>query len=692
MFKIVVCIFSLVFLCNHNVFSQQVTKLGKWSNISSFSINQDENYLIVTILTGGLGRLFEIEKSNKGWSQPKPIVNINSYKGGMADIGGPFLSYDGNRLYFHANYSDSKGGYDLYYSEKGKNGWSKPFHLEGPFNTPDNQYYPSVDPGQSRFIYAQNYSGDYEFKKDKYSPPCELIMGAYKKADNTWGKPAVLHQVINAGCQYSPEIAPDGKSIYYSYYGEDQKKDGYQLTYTREFFREFWRLPLVISVDEELEGDKLNPRFVNNRLYFINKYETRKEYISEIYSLELGTDYQQFETLRTSGKIISKQTNQPLDAEITVYDPTTLNVIGRYKNKIHSGAFNLYFNSFKNYIVNIRKAGYSFTSYDVDLRDSKTINIPENVELFDSIDLRLNVYDEEIFSPINGEVRAKMLSKNRIIKGKRISDGIFEFRLALGSNYEITAEANGYNLNSFIFKLEGDIVFSLFDRNLVMEPLKSELKLRTIDAETGQPIATNIQIKNKDKEEPEIYIGENKFSEDGYVVTHLRNKDRYDVNITKEGYFFHSQIVDLMKGSVSYDTLNVPQKLKDDTYLLTIAMDSLREEKAITLNNINFENNSFALSSSSFEELDRLILLLRDNPEINIEISAHTDNIGSSYYNNILSNKRAQSVMDYLVENQISRGRIVVKGYGFSKPLVPNDTEEHRAINRRVEFKVIKIE
>ncbi len=692
MYRIFLGILSLFLFINYNIYSQQVTKVGRWGNIESFSINQKEDYLVIVIKYGPLGKLFETRKANDSWSDPTPLQNINNYNGGGADIGGPFLSYDGKRLYYHANFPDTKGGYDIYYSEKEKNGWSKPIHLEGPFNTSANQFYPSVDPGQSRFVYAENYDVDYDFKKSKDSPPCEQIMGSYIKSDNTWEKPELLHQVINSGCQFSPVISPDGKTIYFSSYSKDQKKDGYQLMYTKEFIREFWVLPLEIPINEELEGNKLNPRVVNNRLYFINDFEKRKESTKEIYYVEINKDCQQIKTLEKSGQIIAKETKKPLYADLTVYDPTTLNVIGRYGDNKSSGNFNLYFPVGKNYIVNIRKPGYSFASYDVDLRKNNVVSIPDEVELFDSIDLRLNVYDKEIFCPINGVVTAKMLSTNKITKGEKVEDGIYSFKLALGSNYTINASAEGYNSNSFLFKLEGDIVFSLFDRNLPLEPLKSEIKLHTIDAETGLPISTNVQIKNKDNEEPLISIGENKFSADGSVVSYLRNRDKYEITITKEGYFFHSQIIDLIEGTVSFDTLNVVQKLQDDSFLLTIAMDSLREEKAITLNNINFENNSFALSSSSFEELNRLISLLNDNPTIKIEISAHTDNKGSSFYNKILSDKRAQSVVNYLVENQIPLRRMVPKGYGFSKPLVPNTSDKNRAINRRVEFKVIKNE
>jgi len=81
---------------------------------------------------------------------------------------------------------------------------------------------------------------------------------------------------------------------------------------------------------------------------------------------------------------------------------------------------------------------------------------------------------------------------------------------------------------------------------------------------------------------------------------------------------------------------------------------------------------------------------MNDNPNIKIEISGHTDNIGSAAYNQKLSESRAKAVVDYLIEHGIDRSRLSYMGYGFEKPIAPNDTEEGRQLNRRVEFKIVE--
>ena len=90
-------------------------------------------------------------------------------------------------------------------------------------------------------------------------------------------------------------------------------------------------------------------------------------------------------------------------------------------------------------------------------------------------------------------------------------------------------------------------------------------------------------------------------------------------------------------------------------------------------------------------ELDRVVELLEQNPNLTIELSAHTDDRGADAYNERLSLLRANAAMDYIVRKGIARNRITAVGYGKRMPLVPNTSEENRAKNRRVEFKVTNI-
>jgi Outer membrane protein and related peptidoglycan-associated (lipo)proteins len=122
--------------------------------------------------------------------------------------------------------------------------------------------------------------------------------------------------------------------------------------------------------------------------------------------------------------------------------------------------------------------------------------------------------------------------------------------------------------------------------------------------------------------------------------------------------------------------------------LLTVE-DRIVPDEVYILNNIHFEFNSYKLLPSSFVELDELVKILKKNPSWTIELTGHTDDVGSESYNLQLSKSRAKSVGDYLSSNGVDKSRVVTQGYGKEKPLVPATSEEARQRNRRVELRFL---
>ena len=133
------------------------------------------------------------------------------------------------------------------------------------------------------------------------------------------------------------------------------------------------------------------------------------------------------------------------------------------------------------------------------------------------------------------------------------------------------------------------------------------------------------------------------------------------------------------------DTTQNFQEIQKDFKLLPIDIGT-----TVRLNNIQFEFAKATLLPESFEDLDRLVELMNDASTLVIEIAGHTDDVGSDSENMKLSQKRAESVREYILSKGITTERIEAKGYGESKPLVSNKTDKDRAINRRVEFRVLR--
>jgi len=164
-----------------------------------------------------------------------------------------------------------------------------------------------------------------------------------------------------------------------------------------------------------------------------------------------------------------------------------------------------------------------------------------------------------------------------------------------------------------------------------------------------------------------------------YIIT-IPNGSHYSYFAEKSGYYSVSNSIDLSTEN-SYKEL-----------VVDIVMNSIvsLEEKSIKLNNIYFDFDKYDLKQESFTELERVYKFLTDNLPVTIELSAHTDAQGSDDYNLQLSQKRAESVVNYLIAKGIDPGRLIAKGYGESQPVADNESEEGRAENRRVEMKIVK--
>ena len=134
------------------------------------------------------------------------------------------------------------------------------------------------------------------------------------------------------------------------------------------------------------------------------------------------------------------------------------------------------------------------------------------------------------------------------------------------------------------------------------------------------------------------------------------------------------------------------KKVEDHASTTTVEIMQVQPEvgKSIRLDNIHFDLDKATLKAESEPELNNLVDLLTDYPLMHIMIEGHTDDQGTEDYNLKLSDDRAKAVVNYLVGKKIDKERLTWKGYGETRPLKPNTDEAGRAVNRRVEFRVIQ--
>ncbi len=202
----------------------------------------------------------------------------------------------------------------------------------------------------------------------------------------------------------------------------------------------------------------------------------------------------------------------------------------------------------------------------------------------------------------------------------------------------------------------------------------SFLKGIVYDAQTKQKLQADIELISLKNNE---LVG--KISSDAQTGTYtsvLTNGGDYAVFVSKKGYFFKSLNFDFS------DKIGLDK-------ILDIPLEPIKREAKEILNNIFFDTAKWDLKSESTVELDKLVALLKANPDLPIEISGHTDDVGKDADNLLLSQKRAKSVVDYLAQKGVNILKTKAEGYGKTRPYLPNSSDENRKLNRRIEVKFL---
>jgi outer membrane protein OmpA-like peptidoglycan-associated protein len=177
----------------------------------------------------------------------------------------------------------------------------------------------------------------------------------------------------------------------------------------------------------------------------------------------------------------------------------------------------------------------------------------------------------------------------------------------------------------------------------------------------------------------EIVNKGNTNSEGSFTVCLDAHKN-YALMVQKENFLLHTENFSFKAGTIF------------QPYLLEIELQPIEKNSQMVLNNIFYETNSAALSSSSYAELDKLYDFLNQNKQVKVEIGGHTDDVGGTDYNQYLSQKRAQNVVDYLVQKGIAPTRLIAQGYADTQPVAPNTSAENRAKNRRTVLVILSTE
>ncbi len=230
----------------------------------------------------------------------------------------------------------------------------------------------------------------------------------------------------------------------------------------------------------------------------------------------------------------------------------------------------------------------------------------------------------------------------------------------------VKIEKEGYFPEERAIEVEDGAVTKL-NIGLTSLEMKGILSGKVVDKQTLAPLQATISFTQGEKPSFTTDSATGAFNLELPVGT-------YEIKVDAPGYIVQTSSFTINKGETTERTFELVSK-----------------GMVLTLRGVYFEFGKATLRTESYPALMEAAQIMKDNPDIMVEIQGHTDNIGSDQANQTLSEKRAYAVMNFLVQyGGIDPKRLTAKGYGESRPIASNDTDEGRQLNRRVEFVILK--
>ena len=571
------------------------------------------------------------------WSQQKiELVNLGKKVNTRYHEGAPIISADGNTLYFFVTYHPDntygKKGQDIWYSERQQNGtWGESKHIGKPLNQHhSNEVFKVFPDGKSLLIRGEQSKNSKGFSFSY-------------KSGNAWGAPKKLNvenfKKMNLGRFYGATMSSDKKvMIIYMSEKEHSTFNDLYVSFVKQDGK--WSIPKKIGTPINTSRDEFAPFLAhdNKTMYYSS---SRKD-------MGLG------------GPDIYKTTR---------LDDTWLNWSAPINmgKPINTRAFDAY--------MSVDKAGNLFVTSAGDTRDGGNLDIftlkPKAPELKFTSTISNHKTEETIEASIT--LKAHRHDKDTTINTSE--EGVFELLFLSSVSYEVNVSARGYE------SLDTTLVIPVFETDTsmyveykLMPTIAKPIISGTIfDQKTNERIDAQVIYSSSKDMKKEALTTEN-----GYFEKEVVQKVMYYFNISKEGYLNTTDSLDI-------SSMENPIFAGKDIYLTPIEVGT-----TVRLDHIYFDFDKATLKTASFEELDKVVSFMNDNPTIAVEIGGHTDSKGADSYNLTLSQARAEAVRAYIIEHDINEGRITAQGYGETQPETTNDTEQGRAINRRVVFTILE--
>jgi outer membrane protein OmpA-like peptidoglycan-associated protein len=503
-------------------------------------------------------------------------------------------------------------------------------------NSPAPEYAPLISTDERLIIITARRSNSTGSSVDEVDNlPFEDIFYSFNKGGN-WTPLANIGENVNStGHDASSGLSPDGKTLFVFKGGSKGTGD----IYVSRIESGIWSKPKALgkNINTSAHETSAAVSYDGNELYFISDREGGQGG-KDIYVAQWDAQKEDWGPARNLGATVNSS-----------YDED-----GVY---LHPDGITLYFSSRGHNSMGGNDIFYTEKDNGI---WQKPVNIGHPI----------NTPDDDVFFVVAADGRTAYYASIR-------EDGLGDKDI-----YRITFLGPE---KQPILNVEEQLVVGSDEKNIEVA-LQPEVKIRTsrmillkgtvIDDQTDMPVAAAIDlIDNKTSGVVATFLSD---AETGAYLVMLPAGRNYGLNVNADKYLFNS---------LNFD---IPDTAAYKEFYKVIRLKRIKIGESIVLRNIFFDYNAITIREESEAELSRLHQLIMENPQIKVEISGHTDNVGGDGYNQELSENRAKAVVDYLVSKGVPQAQLIHAGYGKLQPIASNETPEGRQENRRTEFKIIE--
>ncbi len=584
------------------------------------------------IETGGYGEdIFVTHRDSLGhFSTPVPLPPpINS----IDDEGASFVTADGQTMFMSlCRRPDGVGDCDIYQSQLVGNVWTRPQDLGRPINSPAWDAEPSVTADGTTMYFSSTRPGSIDGSEDIYV--------AYKNTDGTWTPPENLGKPINTRFNdRSPFISADGKTLYFSSNGHPGFGN-HDLFMSRKLSDGTWSEPINLGRPINSYGDDvfLTIPASGDKIIYASQRDNARGPL-QLYEAKLPLQFRPGPVMLIAGTVFDRDTHEPVGGEVDVNDLKTDRLVAVYHANRVTGKFYITLGTGKMYGITATAPGYAPYS------DHYTVP--------DTIPYREIRHDLPLTRLPNYATLHAQDSAKHYIDSLNAANMYANANKGEGKNGGNGGQSNGNLGGNNGGRNNGNLGGNNGGRN------KGNLGGNNEGGNKGN-LGSNNGGRNKGN------LGGNNGGNNRGNTGGTNNGNLAGGNGQNKGGNGNAKGTGNNGNSQSIDT------------------------SGIELHNVFFDFDKATLRPESHNELDYWIHLLKKYPSIKIEIDGHTDSVGTAAYNMRLSEARAMSVKEYLVQHGISSKRLKTKGFGATEPRASNATAEGRQRNRRTEFRFIR--